>query len=163
MPSGLVGPVPVIVDVAATAVPAVKVTLPPVFETGVAMASVLISAFVELKVQVEIPEEFVAEQAPFTFVDPVLVAVNVGVCPATLFPLISFKVIVIVDVAAPSAMTGPEPVIVEVEAATAPAVNVTFPPVFVTGAVILNALTSATVDCIVQTETPPASDIEQVS
>ena len=63
VPSGFVGPVPVIVDVAATALPAVNITVPPVFTTGVAIARVLTSAFVDFTVQVETPEAFEAEQA----------------------------------------------------------------------------------------------------
>lgn len=50
------GPVPVIVELAATAGPAIKVTVPSDFITGVAMERVLISAFRELKVHVETPE-----------------------------------------------------------------------------------------------------------
>ncbi len=44
VPSATTGDVPVIVEFAATAEPAVKVTVPPVLTTGVAIASVLISA-----------------------------------------------------------------------------------------------------------------------
>jgi hypothetical protein len=43
-PSATTGPVPVIVEFAATAAPAVKRTLPPAFTTGVTMESVLDSA-----------------------------------------------------------------------------------------------------------------------
>jgi hypothetical protein len=62
-PSGFVGPVPVIVEFAATAVPAVNVTVPPVLETGVAMARVFTSALVDFTVQVETPLAFELEQA----------------------------------------------------------------------------------------------------
>lgn len=56
--------VPLMRELAATAAPAVKVTLPSVFTTGVAMARAFISALVEANVQVEIPEASVTEQLP---------------------------------------------------------------------------------------------------
>jgi hypothetical protein len=56
--------VPVMVEVAATATSAVKITLPSAFMKGVAMESIFVSDFSELKVQVETPREFVAEQRP---------------------------------------------------------------------------------------------------
>jgi hypothetical protein len=63
-PLARTGDVPEIVDVTAETAPAVKVTEPSDFATGVTIASVFTSAFVELNVQVEIPEAFVAEQVP---------------------------------------------------------------------------------------------------
>ena len=62
-PSANTGEVPVIEELAATGVPAVKVTAPPAFTTGVAIESVLISALRDCNVQVETPEAFDAEQA----------------------------------------------------------------------------------------------------
>ena len=58
------GPVPVMVELSATATPAVKITVPSLFETGVAMDKVLVSALVDAKVQVEIPEAFETEHDP---------------------------------------------------------------------------------------------------
>ena len=51
------------VDCAAVTGPGTKVTVPPDFETGVAMLRVLTSARVEVRVQVEIPEALLALQA----------------------------------------------------------------------------------------------------
>lgn len=79
VPSGFVGPVPVIVEFNAIAAPAVKTTNPPDFTTGVAMERVFVSAFVDLRVQVDTPLAFPVEQVPYTFVVPVLVPVNVGI------------------------------------------------------------------------------------
>jgi hypothetical protein len=56
--------VPLMRELAATAAPAVKVTVPSVFTTGVAMARVFISALVEAKVHVETPEALETEQLP---------------------------------------------------------------------------------------------------
>jgi hypothetical protein len=63
-PSATTGPVPVMLEFAATAASAVKVTVPPIFETGVRISSVLISALVAFKEQVEIPLVFVVVHAP---------------------------------------------------------------------------------------------------
>lgn len=60
-PSATTGLVPVIVELAATGVPAVKVTAPSDFTTGVAIARVLISALVDVNVQVASPLAFVTE------------------------------------------------------------------------------------------------------
>ena len=43
-PSAATGPVPVMVEFAATTVPAVKTTVPPVLETGVTRERVFVSA-----------------------------------------------------------------------------------------------------------------------
>ena len=64
MPSGFVGPVPVMVEFAATGVPAEKTTVPPALETGAVMERVLVSAFREARVQVATPAVSVDEQAP---------------------------------------------------------------------------------------------------
>lgn len=63
-PSALTGDVPMMSELAALGAPAVKVTVPSAFETGVAIDSVLISAFVDAKVQLDSPEALVAEQVP---------------------------------------------------------------------------------------------------
>ena len=78
-PFATMGPVPVIVELAATAAPAVKTTVPSALETGVAMDSVLFSATREVKVQVATPEASVTEQLPYVFVELVSVAEKVGV------------------------------------------------------------------------------------
>ena len=56
--------VPVMLEFAIEAPAEVKVTVPSDFTIGVAIARVLISAFKEASVQVEIPEAFEAEQLP---------------------------------------------------------------------------------------------------
>lgn len=61
-PSATTGPVPVMVELAATGVPAVKMTDPSLLAIGVTIARVLVSALVELRVQVASPDAFVAEQ-----------------------------------------------------------------------------------------------------
>ena len=63
-PLATTGLVPVIVELAATADPAVKSTVPSALATGVTIDRVLVSDVSELKVQVEIPEALVAEQIP---------------------------------------------------------------------------------------------------
>lgn len=83
VPSAITGPVPVMFEFAATAEAAVNVTVPPTFDTGVAMESVLTSANRELSVHVETPDAFVAEQTPLLFVVPVSVAEKVGTIPET--------------------------------------------------------------------------------
>jgi hypothetical protein len=57
------GPVPVMLEFAETAAPAVKVTVPPAFETGDKIDRVFTSALSELRVQVETPLVSVAVQA----------------------------------------------------------------------------------------------------
>lgn len=64
LPFATTGPVPTIVEFAATGDPAVKITVPSDLETGVAMARVFDSAFKDESVQVETPEAFVTEQDP---------------------------------------------------------------------------------------------------
>ena len=63
VPSGFTGDVPVIVEFAATAAPAVNTIPVPDFATGVTIAGVLVSAFVDLSVHVEVPVASVTEQA----------------------------------------------------------------------------------------------------
>jgi hypothetical protein len=159
-PSAATGEVPVIVELAATAAPAVNITVPPALITGVAIDSVLDSALVDLSVQVEIPEASETEQAVMVLPGPVSVAVKVGVTPLTkLFPA-SLRVIVTVEVAVPSASTGLVPVIVEFAATAEPAVKVTVPPALTTGVAIESVLTSAVVEARVQVETPDALETE---
>jgi hypothetical protein len=98
----------------------VKVTVPPLFTTGVAIESVLTSAFVDFSVHVDTPDAFVTEHAPYTLVLPVSVAVKVGVTPDTGVLKASFRVMVTVDVATPFATTGVVPVMVELAAAAGP-------------------------------------------
>jgi hypothetical protein len=63
-PSALIGPEPVIVEFAATGVPAEKTTVPSALETGVAIERVFVSALLDARVQVEIPDAFVTEHDP---------------------------------------------------------------------------------------------------
>lgn len=63
-PLAITGPEPVIDELAATALPDVKTTVPPVFETGELIERVLVSANDELKVQVETPVAFEDEHMP---------------------------------------------------------------------------------------------------
>ena len=63
VPFATTGLVPVIDEFAATAEPAVKVTVPPDFTTGVAIDKVLTSAVFEVSVQVETPKELDTEHA----------------------------------------------------------------------------------------------------
>ena len=64
LPSATTGVVPVIDELMATAEPEVKVTVPPVLVNGAVMFKVFTSATVELRVQVDSPEVFEAEQVP---------------------------------------------------------------------------------------------------
>ena len=77
-PSAITGDVPVILELAATAAPAVKTTELPVFTTGVEIARILVSAVVDFRVQIETPEASEAEQRLLTLVEPVSVEVKVG-------------------------------------------------------------------------------------
>lgn len=63
VPSATTGEDPVTVEFAAAAGPAMKATVPSALLIGEVIARVLVSAFVEVRVQVETPEELVAEQA----------------------------------------------------------------------------------------------------
>ena len=62
-PSADTGVVPVICVVEAEAAPAMKVTVPPAFATGVTIESVLTCALVDFKVHVDEPRASVTEQA----------------------------------------------------------------------------------------------------
>lgn len=63
-PLAITGPVPVMFEFAATGAPAVKITVPSAFDTGVAIESVFVSALSEVIVQVDTPEAFVTEHGP---------------------------------------------------------------------------------------------------
>ncbi len=62
-PSAFTGVVPTTVEFVALGLPGIKMTIPSAFTKGVAIESVLFSAFVDESVQVETPEELVTEQA----------------------------------------------------------------------------------------------------
>ena len=93
---------------------------------------------------------------------PVSVAENVGVVPAIKLLLASFKVIVTVEVATPSATTDPVPVMVEFTIDAPAAVKVTLPSDFTTGVAIANVFTSAFKEERVQVDTPEAFVEEQL-
>ena len=160
-PLAMTGLVPVIVELAATAEPAVKITVPSALATGVAMDNVFVSALVDAKVQVDTPDAFVDEQVPYVLAVPVLVALYVGVWPETGLLFTSLKVMVTVEVAVPFATTGLVPVIVEVAATAEPAVKTTVPSALATGVAIDKVFVSALVDDKVQVETPDAFVAEQ--
>lgn len=160
-PSALTGVVPTISELATEGAPAVNVTVPPAFIIGVAIERVLTSAFVDFRVQVDSPDALGAEQAPFTFIDPVFVAEKVGVIAVTALLFASLKVIITVEVAIPSATTGPVPVINELAATAEPAEKITVPSTFTTGVTILRVFVSAFVDLRVQVEIPEAFELEQ--
>jgi hypothetical protein len=162
VPSATTGEVPVIEELAATGEVEVKTTVPSALTTGVAIERVLVSALLDLRVQVETPEAFVDEQVPITFELPVFVALKVGTVPITKLLLISLRVMVTVDEAVPSAATGPVPVMVEFTATAAPASKTTVPPAFTTGVAIERILDSALVEARVQVEIPEAFDDEQI-
>jgi hypothetical protein len=63
VPSAVTGLVPVIVEFAATAIPALKITVPSALVKGPVIERVFVSAVKEVKVQVEIPKALEAEQA----------------------------------------------------------------------------------------------------
>ena len=159
-PSAETGEEPVMLEFAATAIPAVKTTAPPALTTGVAIDKVLDSALRDLSVQVETPEESEVEQSDMTLVVPVSVAEKVGITPLTLLLPASFKVMVTVDMAVPSARTGEVPIMVELAATAESAVNTTVPPALTTGVAIESVLVSAVIDFRVQVETPEASETE---
>lgn len=159
VPFAITGLVPVIFEFAAIGVPAVKVTEPSVFATGVTIAKVFTPDTVELKLQVERPLASVAEHADSVFPEPV--AEKVGVLPLIGLLNASRIVMVIVDVAEPSATTGPVPVMVDVATAGAPAVKVTLPSAFTIGVAIESVFTSAFVEVNVQLDSPFVSVGEQ--
>ena len=90
-------------------------------------------------------------------------AAKVGVSAGTGLFAASRKVMVIVDVATPLAMTVLVPVMFDLAAIGAPAVKVTVPSDLFTGDVIVSVLTSAVRDESVQLEIPAALVVLQLS
>ena len=161
-PLASTGVVPVMSEFATAGDPGLKTTVPPAFTTGVAIDNVLVSALVDARVQVETPEAFVTEQAPFVLVVPVFVALNVGVWPETGLEFASLKVMVTAEVAVPFAITGPVPVMVEFAATAEPAEKMTVPSAFTTGVAIDKLFDSAVVEANAQVEIPETLVAEQV-
>jgi hypothetical protein len=142
--------VPVICEVTLDGKPAINVTDPPFKLKGDASCNAFTSAFVDDNEQVEIPEALVAEHAPYVLPLPVLVAVNVGMTP-TIAILVEFlSVMVTIEVLAPFATIFVVPVMLELIADAAPALNTTVPPVTLTGVTIANVFISAAIDFKVQ-------------
>ena len=83
VPSGLTGLVPAIVEFVAVATSATKLIPLPDFTTGVKICGILLSALVDLSVQVEFPEASLELHKLWVLPFPVLVALKVGVDPAT--------------------------------------------------------------------------------
>ena len=104
VPSATVNPLAMIVDVVELGAPTVKVTVVEVMDVvaGVRIRTVLTSARVDFKVQVEFPLEFVGVHDPITLFEPV--EEIVGVSPAITLPLF-LTLIEMVEVATPSAST----------------------------------------------------------
>lgn len=159
-PSATTGLVPVMLEFAAIAAPAVNVTVPSDLLTGDVIVSVFTSAVSDDSVQDETPEALVVLHPPLALSLPVSVARKRGSTPATGLLKASIKVMVMKDVATPSAVTGLVPVMVEVATATGPATKSTLPSVFVTGVTIANVFVSALVEASVQVETPFTSPTE---
>lgn len=63
-PSATTGVVPEMAEFEATGAPAVNVTVPPIFATGVAIERVFTSAKVEAREQFDTPVASLMEQAP---------------------------------------------------------------------------------------------------
>lgn len=161
VPSAVTGVVPVIEEFNATGAPAVNTTAAPALTIGLVSVRVLVSARVEESEQVETPETSEDVQAPYALVDPVSVAEKDGVTPARGLLLASFRVMVMTEVAVPSAFTGDVPVMEEFATAAPPGINTTLPSDFETGAVIESNFVSAVVEATVQVEIPETSVAEQ--
>lgn len=159
-PSAVMLLVPAMFEFAATGAPAVNVTVPSDLLTGDVMVSVFTSAVSDDNVQLETPAVFVVLQPPFALSEPVSVARKRGSTPATGLLNASNNVMVMNDVATPSAVTGPVPVMVEVAAATGPAMKSTLPSVLETGVTMARVFVSALVEASVQVETPFTSVTE---
>lgn len=158
-PSATTGPVPVIVEVAATGEPATKVTLPSVLFTGDVMARVFISAVVEASVQVETPDASVTEQAEAVLLEPV--ALKLGVCPGAGLFAASRRVMVMLEVETPLASVGDVPMMLELAAETGPGWKTTVPPLTMIGVVRRRVFVSAMVEVKVQREKPVVTVTEQ--
>lgn len=87
----------------------------------------------------------------------VSVALKVGVSPVTGLLKASLRVMVMVDVEAPSEGVGPEPEIFEFSATAESAIKMTDPSAFDTGVAMERIFDSALVDFRVQVETPKVS------
>ena len=85
---------------------------------------------------------------------------NVGVTLMTAALVLSFRVIVTVDVATPLAITGPVAEILEFAMDGEPEANTTVPPALTNGVAIESVFVSGVVEVIVQVETPLASERE---
>ena len=131
--------------------PLVKITSPPVRESGCTMLNVLVSERVDFKVQVETPDESEAEHEPYVLLDPV--TKKVGVIPTTGTDDVSINVIVIVDVALLLATTGPVPTMLEC-AETGGGIKLTLPPLRVVGVTRDSVFNSTVSDFNVQVDTP---------
>lgn len=147
-----------IVEVAADAGPGVKTTVSPVLMTGAEILTVLDSALVERKVQVDTPRVFVAEQVSNELFDPV--EVNVGTIPTTGALLESFKEIITFEVATLLAITGPVAVIDEFAATADPLWKITVPPDLEIGVSMLNVFVSGVVEARVQRDSPAEDELE---
>jgi hypothetical protein len=87
---------------------------------------------------------------------------KVGTTPITGELVLSFNVIVTVEVDEPLATTGPVAVIEEFAIDGEPVAKTTVPPAFTNGVAIESVFVSAVVELIVQVETPEAFEEEQV-
>ncbi len=92
--------------------------------------------------------------------DPVSVALKVGIRPETGELFTSFNVIETVEVATPLATTGPVPVMVEFAATTETGVKTTVPSAFENGVTRERVFVSAVPDLSVQVETPETPVME---
>lgn len=160
VPVALHGPEATIVELATDGSPGMKVTVPFGFTIGEVIDKVLISALVDFSVQVETPNELVAEHVEIVF--PVPDALNTGISPVTGRFKLSLSVMVIVDVNIPSAFTGPVPVIVEFATTAEPVLNSTVPPDTEMGVRRESVFIWAVVEAMVQVEEPLVLDDEQI-
>ncbi len=96
-PSGGTGPTPLMSELVAIGVPATNSTVPSDLKNGVAILRVLISALVDLSVQVEIPLAFGTLQVVWVLPEPVVVKVG-ALPPETGLLYKSLIVIVMVEV-----------------------------------------------------------------
>lgn len=91
---------------------------------------------------------------------PVSVAENVGVTPETKLLFKSFSVIVMIELATPSATMRDVPVMVEFKATAVPGVKSTLPSALITGVSIERIFVSAARELKVQVDIPEASVAE---
>jgi len=161
LPFAVTGPVPVIVEFAATGEPATKATVEvtEVNPEGPVILKVFVSAMVEVIVPVACPEAFVTE-AGWVREFPVPVAAKVVVTPLIGLLFTSRRVMVTVEVVLPSAVTPleGEAEIVEFATTAEPGIKATVEvtPANPAGVAMLRVFVSATVDLIVPVATPEA-------